>query len=91
MVSNFVHRSYLFGYDSGVLTDVIASENFLAFFNTTSTSPIIGAINATFNGGAVFGALFGGVIMDKYGRRRTIGIGALICTVGAILQAASYQ
>ncbi|KAM6523557.1 hypothetical protein FSOLCH5_004174 [Fusarium solani] len=83
--------SFLFGYDSGVMTDVIASKNFLNFFDTTDTSPIVGAINSTFNGGAVFGALFGGVIMDKYGRRMTIGIGALICTVGAILQTAAYQ
>lgn len=83
--------SFLFGYDSGVMTDVIASEHFLHFFNTTKTSNIIGAINSTFSGGAVFGALFGGVIMDKYGRRKTIGIGALICTVGAILQAAAYH
>ncbi|KAJ4205554.1 hypothetical protein NW767_003620 [Fusarium falciforme] len=83
--------SFLFGYDSGVMTDVIASKNFLNFFDTTDTSPIVGAINSTFNGGAVFGALFGGVIMDKYGRRMTIGIGALICTVGGVLQAAAYQ
>lgn len=73
------------------MTDVIASEHFLNFFNTTDTSSIVGAINSTFSGGAVFGALFGGVIMDKYGRRKTIGIGALICTVGAVFQAASYQ
>lgn len=43
--------SFLFGYDSGVMTDVIASPNFLAFFNTTQTSSIIGAINSTFSGG----------------------------------------
>ena len=49
--------SFLFGYDSGVMTDVIHSENFLMYFNTTKTSPIIGAINATFSGGAVFGSL----------------------------------
>lgn len=73
------------------MTDVIASPNFLGRFNTTATSPIIGAINATFNGGAVFGALFGGVIMDKFGRRRTIGIGAAIATIGAILQSAAYK
>ncbi len=73
------------------MTDVIASKNFQNFFDTTDTSPIVGAINSTFSGGAVFGALFGGVIMDKYGRRRTIGVGALICTVGALLQAAAWQ
>lgn len=43
--------SFLFGYDSGVMTDVIASPHFLNFFNTTKTSSIIGAINSTFSGG----------------------------------------
>lgn len=43
--------SFLFGYDSGVMTDVIASKNFLRYFNTTNTSAIIGAINSTFSGG----------------------------------------
>lgn len=83
--------SFLFGYDSGVMTDVIASNNFLNFFNTTPTSPTIGAINSTFSGGAVFGALFGGVISDRFGRRLTIGFGALVCTVGAVLQCAAYH
>ncbi|KAH7185625.1 general substrate transporter [Fusarium flagelliforme] len=83
--------SFLFGYDSGVMTDVIASKHFQNYFDTTSTSSIIGAINSTFSGGAVFGALFGGVIMDKFGRRKTIGIGAFICTIGGVFQAASYH
>lgn len=73
------------------MTDVIASQHFLDFFDTTETSPIIGAINSTFNGGAVFGALFGGVIMDKYGRKLTITIGATIGAIGGILQGAAYQ
>jgi len=49
--------SFLFGYDSGVMTIVIQSPNFLDFFDTKKTSPIIGAINATFSGGAFFGSL----------------------------------
>ncbi|KAK4553595.1 hypothetical protein LTR86_009391 [Recurvomyces mirabilis] len=83
--------SFLFGYDSGVMTDVIASPNFLAFFNTTNTSPIIGAINSTFSGGAVFGSLMGGFTMDRLGRKKTIQIGAVIAAVGGILQCASYN
>jgi hypothetical protein len=39
------------------MTIVIQSPNFLTFFRTDKTSPIIGAINATFSGGAVFGSL----------------------------------
>jgi hypothetical protein len=46
------------------MTDVIGSNNFLKYFNTTNTSAIIGAINSTFNGGAVFGSLMGGFTMD---------------------------
>ena len=36
---------------------VIDSPNFQQFFDTDKTSPIIGAINSTFSGGAVFGSL----------------------------------
>lgn len=35
----------------------------------------------------MFGSLMGGFTMDRFGRRMTIQIGALICLVGAILQA----
>ncbi|KAF2467314.1 general substrate transporter [Lindgomyces ingoldianus] len=78
--------SFLFGYDSGVMTDVIQSPNFLGFFNTNPDTAIIGAINSTFSGGAVFGALMGGLTMDRFGRRMTILIGAAINLLGACLQ-----
>ncbi|KAJ4364463.1 hypothetical protein N0V83_009057 [Neocucurbitaria cava] len=83
--------SFLFGYDSGVMTIVIQSPNFLSFFNTTKTSATIGAINATFSGGAVFGSLMGGFTMDSLGRRKTILIGATINLVGAILQCSAQD
>jgi len=83
--------SFLFGYDSGVMTDVIDSPNFLDFFNTDKNSAIIGAINSTFSGGAVFGSLMGGLTMDRFGRKRTIQIGAAIATVGGVLQCASVS
>lgn len=62
----------MFGYDSGVMTDVIASDHFLNYFDTTGDSPILGAIVSTFAGGAVFGALSGGYTMDKFGRRMLV-------------------
>lgn len=73
------------------MTDVIQSPHFLNFFNTTKTSPIIGAINSTFSGGAVFGSLMGGFTMDRFGRRGTIVIGATIACLGSILQAAAQH
>jgi MFS family permease len=78
--------SSLFGYDAGVMTDVIGSNNFLKYFNATNTSATISAIQSTFNGGAVFGSLMGGFTMDRFGRRLTIQTGALIGLVGTILQ-----
>ncbi|KAF9894179.1 hypothetical protein FE257_009152 [Aspergillus nanangensis] len=91
--------SFLFGYDSveygpdviGVMTDVIASHHFLNFFNTTKTSNIIGAINSSFSGGAAIGALMAGLTIDRFGRRRTIQMGALLATIGAILQCAAQN
>ncbi|KAL5361659.1 general substrate transporter [Aspergillus floccosus] len=83
--------SFLFGYDSGVMTDVIASPNFLNYFDTTKTSSIIGAINSTFSGGAAVGALTAGLTIDRFGRRRTIQMGALLATIGAILQCAAQN
>lgn len=73
------------------MISIIQSKNFLTFFDTTKTSPMIGAINSTFSGGACLGALFGGITMDRFGRRGTIGVGAVICTVGVVLQTAAYQ
>lgn len=74
------------------MTDVIASQHFQDYFRTEGkTSPVIGAINSTFNGGAVFGALMGGFTMDSLGRKKTLQIGALICLVGATLQTAAVN
>jgi MFS family permease len=73
------------------MTDVIASPNFLEYFDTSSGTPIIGAINSTFSGGAVFGALMGGLTMDRFGRRKTIMIGAMIAVLGAVLQSAAQN
>ncbi|KAI5786603.1 general substrate transporter [Pyronema domesticum] len=83
--------SFLFGYDSGVMTDVIASQHFLNFFHTTKYSPILGAIVSTFAGGACIGALSGSLTIDRLGRRKSIQIGAAVCIIGAILQAAAMH
>jgi MFS family permease len=68
---------------------VVQSPHFLAFFNTNDKDPVVGAIVSTFSGGAVFGALFGGEIMDRIGRKPTVQFGAMVCLLGAILQAAA--
>ncbi|KZZ95573.1 General substrate transporter [Ascosphaera apis ARSEF 7405] len=83
--------SFLFGYDSGVMTNVIASPHFLNYFDTDPDSDIVGALNSTFSGGAAVGALVAGTLADMFGRKYTIQIGATIATIGAILQAAAVK
>lgn len=40
---------------------------------------------------AVIGSLQGGLTMDRFGRKATIQLGAFICLIGAILQAAAQN
>jgi MFS family permease len=89
MDAGFPPTASLSNHGTDTLQDVIKSPHFLNFFHTTQTSAIIGAIVATFAGGAVFGSLTGGLTMDRFGRRMTIQLGACICLLGAILQAAA--
>lgn len=40
---------------------------------------------------AAIGSLQGGLTMDRFGRKFTIQMGALICLIGAVLQAAAMN
>ncbi|KAH6683205.1 MFS sugar transporter-like protein [Halenospora varia] len=77
--------SILFGYDLGVIAEVIASETFTSFFNKP-TSTETGIVVSFFTGGAFCGAGLAGPIGDKLGRRWTILIGCIIFLLGGALQ-----
>ncbi|OAL47714.1 MFS sugar transporter-like protein [Pyrenochaeta sp. DS3sAY3a] len=76
--------SLLFGYDLGVIAQVIASESFISKFKPTDNE--IGAVVSVFTGGAFFGAGAAGPMGDMLGRRMTIMIGALVFCLGGALQ-----
>ncbi|KAF2127698.1 MFS sugar transporter-like protein [Dothidotthia symphoricarpi CBS 119687] len=76
--------SLLFGYDLGVIAQVIASQSFNSEFKPTTAET--GAVVSVFTGGAVFGAAFAGPSGDKLGRRKTILIGATVFCLGGALQ-----
>lgn len=78
--------SLLFGYDLGVIAQVIASQSYKDLFNTDGADSATGAVVALFTGGAFFGAGFASPTAEKLGRRWTITIGALIFVVGGVLQ-----
>jgi MFS family permease len=66
----------LYGYDLGVIAQVIASDAFNAKFKPTDLET--GAVVSVFTGGAFFGAMFAGPTGDALGRRLTIMIGAIV-------------
>lgn len=76
--------SLLYGYDLGVIAQVIGSKAFKAKFNPEPNET--GAVVSVFTGGAFFGAAFAGYAGDKFGRRWTIFMGALIFCLGGALQ-----
>lgn len=69
--------SLLYGYDLGVIAQVIASKAFIREFNQPDDNAT-GAVVSVFTGGAFFGAAFAGPAGDKFGRRITILMGALV-------------
>lgn len=77
--------SVLFGYDLGVIAEVISCPSFLATMNHPSTTAT-GAVVSAFTGGAFVGAAIAGPTGDWVGRKMTILIGALIFCIGGGLQ-----
>jgi MFS family permease len=69
--------SLLYGYDLGVIAQVIASGAFEREFNNPGPNAK-GAVVSVFTGGAFFGAMFGGPAGDYLGRRLTILLGACV-------------
>ncbi|KAJ5918438.1 hypothetical protein N7466_010430 [Penicillium verhagenii] len=79
--------SFLFGYDSGIISSSIAQNAFLNKFGSPALSDAAsGGIISSYTGGAIVGSLLAPYISDFSGRRMVIFIGGLLATLGAALQ-----
>lgn len=67
--------------------DTVNTEGALKDHNNTSK----GAVIAAFQIGALIGALSTTFMSDRFGRRKTIFIGAILTIIGQVLQVASYD
>ncbi|OAL30108.1 hypothetical protein AYO20_08911 [Fonsecaea nubica] len=76
--------SYLYGYDLGVIAEVVASSTFKAKFAADDTQT--GLVVSMFTTGAFFGAALAGPSGDYLGRRWTIVLGSIIFCLGGGLQ-----
>ncbi|KAK7724203.1 hypothetical protein SLS64_000537 [Diaporthe eres] len=80
--------SILYGYDLGVIAEVISCQPFKDDFNNPS-SVDTGVVVSLFTGGAFFGAFFAGPAGDRLGRRWTIFLGSIIFIIGGVFQTAA--
>ncbi|KAK0242845.1 general substrate transporter [Armillaria nabsnona] len=89
----------LFGYDQGVMSALLTANQFEKVFPQVITGPLQPANHSTLQSfvvaiyeiGCLMGALSNLWLGDKLGRRKTMVIGAIIMTIGAILQTTSFS
>ena len=79
--------SFLFGYDLGVIAEVVASDSFKTLFLQENADSRSGTVVALFTGGCFTGALGAG-FSDRLGRRGTILMACCIFVVGGAIQTA---
>ncbi|PVU88900.1 hypothetical protein BB561_005651 [Smittium simulii] len=80
----------LFGFDLGVMANVLTMESYRAFFNNYPKSRD-GIVVSILILGSFLGSLVGGPSSDRLGRKITIMLGAIIFTVGATIQGFSVS
>lgn len=76
---------FLFGYDQGVMSGIITQPYFKTFFHNP-TRYEIGTMVAILEIGAFMTSLAAGRVGDIFGRRRTLFWGAVIFSVGGVVQ-----
>ncbi|KAH6652554.1 permease of the major facilitator superfamily [Truncatella angustata] len=81
--------SFLFGWNQGVLSMIIADARWLKIMEPANDWTI-GFVVSIYNIGCAFGAMTVGFLADSVGRERTISLASIVFITGALLQAASY-
>ncbi|TFK38512.1 general substrate transporter [Crucibulum laeve] len=91
---------FIFGYDTGQISDILLMEDFKLRFATCS-NPVdhnscefstvrAGLIVSLLSIGTLFGALIGALVADKLGRRRAMVCECCLFVVGVIIQLATF-
>ena len=79
--------SFLFGYDLGVIAEVVASGSFKSLFLQHDSDSRSGTVVSLFTGGCFVGA-FGAGYSNRLGRRGTILMACCIFVIGGVIQTA---
>ncbi|KAI2606603.1 general substrate transporter [Hypoxylon sp. NC1633] len=83
----------LFGYDQGVFSGVVISKDYLDTheLNGPDKTSTLSIITAIYTIGCFFGAITAFYIGENIGRKKTVLVGTVIMTIGAILQTSSFS
>ncbi|KAJ4385083.1 hypothetical protein N0V85_008260 [Neurospora sp. IMI 360204] len=81
--------SLLWGYDSGIFGTAQAQTYFADKFHPSAA--MLGGIVSVYTAGGAVGCLMSGPIGNRWGRRGTIRIGAVIAALGTALQTAAQE
>ncbi|KAJ4132555.1 hypothetical protein NW754_015372 [Fusarium falciforme] len=80
----------LFGYDQGVMSGVIISNDWLnEMGNPDSVS--VGLITSIYDVGAMFGAILAALTADSMGRKRALIFGTVLLIIGSVLMGAAME
>lgn len=91
----------IFGYNQSGLGPLATLQSWVKVFpeiDTVNTEGAVltqhssskGAVIASFQLGALFGALSCTALSDRFGRRKTVFLGAILTIIGQVLQTAAY-
>ncbi|THG95507.1 hypothetical protein EW026_g6162 [Hermanssonia centrifuga] len=86
----------LFGYDQGVMSALLTAKQFEDVFpqvvvDGSGSATLQSFVVAIYEIGCLIGALSNLWIGDRLGRRKTIMLGGVVMTIGAILQTTSFS
>ncbi|KAJ5727060.1 hypothetical protein N7493_004880 [Penicillium malachiteum] len=83
----------LYGYDQGVFSGVVISQDFLRLHDLqgSSNTTLLGTVTAIYDVGCSLGSLPAYWLGERLGRRKTVLVETTIRSIGALLQASSYS
>ncbi|KAJ5097334.1 general substrate transporter [Penicillium angulare] len=83
----------LFGYDQGVFSGVVITQNFLEVHDLVgpTKTKTLSTVTAIYDVGCFIGAIVAFTIGETLGRKKSIIVGTIIMAIGTILQASSFS
>ncbi|KAJ5757376.1 general substrate transporter [Penicillium nucicola] len=83
----------LYGYDQGVFSGVVISQDFLRVHDLEgpTRTTLLGTVTAIYDVGCFLGSISAYWLGEILGRRNTVLLGTTVMSIGALLQASSYS